>query len=110
MKTIKDLPGLGEKSEQVLLSVGIDSIQALRQLGAVHAFIKVKKSNSTKPSMNLLYALVGALEGHHWLSVAKTQKAELLMLLEEYEEFEQLFKTNDEPFTLEQLINSAKHK
>ncbi|MFO6423619.1 TfoX/Sxy family protein [Motilimonas sp. KMU-193] len=88
---ISDLPGLGPKSEQMLQAAGISSVEHLKELGAIAAFIKVKQSSGATPSLNLLYALVGALEGEHWLTIAKSQKAELIMQLEGYAQLEQVF-------------------
>jgi len=89
---LSDLPGLGPKSEAWLHEVGIDSPETLRQLGAVRAFIKLKKHSTTKPSLNFLYALVGAIEGESWLKVARSERGRLLMELEGYRELEQLMR------------------
>ncbi|MCE2593662.1 TfoX/Sxy family protein [Motilimonas cestriensis] len=88
---LRNLPGLGPKSEQMLVAAGVDSITVLRQLGAIKAFIKVSQHQGKTPSLNLLYALVGALEGEHWLTIAKTQRAELVMALEGLQQLEPLF-------------------
>ena len=90
MSKLRDLKGLGPKSEMLLIEVGINTEQELRELGAVRAFIRLKKECSTKPSLNFLYAMVGALEGEHWLNVAKHEKGQLLMELEGYKELEAL--------------------
>ncbi len=45
-----------------------------------------------KSNLNFLYALVGAIEGEHWLNVAQTEKGRLLMELEEYAELEAMLK------------------
>ncbi|WP_432459296.1 MULTISPECIES: TfoX/Sxy family protein [unclassified Agarivorans] len=100
MKSLTDLPGLGPKSAQMLEQAGIISLEDLRELGAIRAFIKVKQFGATQPSLNLLYALVGALEGKHWLSIAKQQKAELIMVLEGYQELEKLFTEQGKPLSL----------
>ena len=87
---ISDLPGLGPKSEKQLSLIGIDTTAQLKELGAIRAFIKLKKHPEIKPSLNFLYALVGALEGRHWLSVAKNEKARLLFELDGYQELEKI--------------------
>ncbi len=89
-ESLCDLPGLGPKSESWLLEVGIDSPQKLRDLGPIQAFIKVRKVSGIKPGLNFLYALVGALEGEHWLTIAKKEKARILMALNDYEELEKI--------------------
>ncbi|BBN81992.1 hypothetical protein PA25_19770 [Pseudoalteromonas sp. A25] len=87
MIKLADLPGLGPKSEQMLIESGVDSVEVLREIGSVRAFLRVKH-NQGRVSLNLLYALEGALQGKHWLDIASEKKAELLMTLEEHEEVE----------------------
>lgn len=91
MEKLRDLPGLGPKSEAWLIEVGIKTPDALRAIGAIRAFIKLKKESRSKPSLNFLYALVGAVEGEYWLKVARNEKSRLLMELDGYRELEQLF-------------------
>ncbi|MEW6998061.1 TfoX/Sxy family protein [Colwelliaceae bacterium BS250] len=95
MSQLRDLKGLGPKSEQLLIEVGIKTEQDLRAIGAIRAFIRLKRKGNTKPSLNFLYALVGALEGEHWLDIAKHEKGQLLMELEGYRELEELLNTED---------------
>ena len=92
MARLRDLPGLGPKSEEWLTEVGIKTPEQLKKIGAVEAFIKLKNESRSKPSLNFLYALVGAIEGEHWLRIAKTEKSLLLMELDGYDELEKLFK------------------
>jgi len=83
---LRDLNGLGPKSEQWLHEVGILTVDDLRSMGAVMAFIKLTKECSAKPSLNFLYAMVGAIEGRHWAEVGKKEKGRLLTELEGYRE------------------------
>ena len=53
MKRIRDLQGLGEKSEETLAKVGVFSIADLKQAGAVQAFVALKQQG-LKPSLNFL--------------------------------------------------------
>ncbi len=101
VERLRDLKGLGPKSESMLTAVGVDSVEVLKELGAIRAFIKVKQHGEINPSLNLLYALVGALEGEHWLSIAQHQKADLIMQLEGYDELEKLFESSGESFHLQ---------
>lgn len=93
MKRLRDLQGLGPKSEAWLCEVGIKTPDELRKLGAIRAFIRLKKDCGCKPSLNFLYAMVGAIEGDHWLKVAQKEKGRLLMELEGYEELEAILKS-----------------
>lgn len=86
------LKGLGPKSEKFLNEIGIFTRSDLENIGPVKAFIKLRDESSVKPSLNFLYAMVGALEDAHWADIAKREKARLLMELEDYEELDALFK------------------
>lgn len=84
------MKGLGEKSAIKLSEIGINNAEDLHAYGAVRAFIKLKKESSVSPSLNLLYAMVGAVEDRVWLDVAQNEKGRLLMELEGYLELETL--------------------
>lgn len=79
---IEDLQGLGPKSAGMLARAGIASAEELRALGAVQAFIAVKRSNPSA-SLNLLWALEGALTGRHWKEVARIDRTRLLLALDQ---------------------------
>lgn len=84
-----DLKGLGPKSMQCLNEIGIYTKADLEKLGPIQTFVKLKTECETmRPSLNFLYALVGALEGVHWKDVAKTEKTRLLIELQAYEEMQ----------------------
>ncbi|WP_191599996.1 TfoX/Sxy family protein [Marinomonas algicola] len=95
MSRLRDLQGLGPKSEALLIEVGITTVEELRALGAVRAFIRLKKESRVNPSLNFLYALVGALEGESWLKIAKSEKTRLLMELDDYKELEAILKLEE---------------
>jgi DNA transformation protein len=81
---ITDLPNLGPKSKQMLLAAGIDTVEQLRRLGAVAAYARVKQRSSSA-SLNLLWALEGALSGLPWQVVAREHRTSLLLALEEHQ-------------------------
>jgi DNA transformation protein and related proteins len=95
LSRLRDLQGLGPKSEALLIEVGITTVEELRALGAVRAFIRLKKESRVNPSLNFLYALVGALEGESWLKIAKSEKTRLLMELDDYKELEAILKLEE---------------
>ena len=78
------LLNLGPKSRAMLANAGIESLADLQRLGSVAAYVKVKRTGANA-SLNLLWALEGALSGMHWKEVAKEHRASLLLALEEYE-------------------------
>ena len=73
---------LGPKSEEMLRKAGITSQAELRKLGAVRAFVKVKNSDA-RASLNLLWALEGALSDRPWQEVAKRDRLSLLLAVEQ---------------------------
>ncbi|HLY96975.1 MAG TPA: TfoX/Sxy family DNA transformation protein, partial [Sideroxyarcus sp.] len=54
------------------------------ELGAVRAYAQVKRSGACS-SLNLLWAMEGALSGRHWQEVAKHDRLRLLLELEDIE-------------------------
>lgn len=84
MAAISLLPNLGLKSQQMLERAGLVSLDQLRALGSVAAFVRVKRAGS-KPALNLLWALEGALTGLGWQVVAREHRTSLLLALETYE-------------------------
>jgi DNA transformation protein len=80
---IADLPNFGPKSQQMLEQAGIHTVEQLRELGAVRAYVQVKRVGTV--SLNLLWAMEGALTGQHWQVVAKHERLRLLLELEDVE-------------------------
>jgi DNA transformation protein len=81
---ISDLPNFGPKSQQMLAQAGIHTLEQLRELGAVRAYLQVKRAGACF-SLNLLWAMEGALSGRHWQEVAKHDRLSLLLQLEDVE-------------------------
>lgn len=76
------LPNLGPKSQAMLLGAGVGSLAELRRLGSVRAYARVKASGANA-SLNLLWALEGALSGLPWQHVAREHRTSLLLALDE---------------------------
>jgi DNA transformation protein len=81
---ISDLKSLGPKSQEMLASAGIHSIEQLQELGSVVAYIRVKRV-WPGTSLNLLWALESALSGMPWQEVAKIHRTSLLLAVDEAE-------------------------
>jgi DNA transformation protein and related proteins len=79
---LETLPNLGPRSAASLAAAGITSLAGLQALGAVRAFVRARALNPGV-SLNLLWALEGALTGRHWQEVAEADRASLLMALED---------------------------
>jgi DNA transformation protein len=84
------LKGIGPKSETALNEIGIYTRADLENIGPVNAFLKLQQQSSMKPSLNFLYAMVGALEDKHWTDIAQSDKTRLLMELDGYQELQSL--------------------
>ncbi|GAB3047903.1 TfoX/Sxy family protein [Stenotrophomonas tumulicola] len=76
MSTLQ-LRNIGPKSAAWLRQVGLRSREDLAAIGAVGAFVKVKRAGF-KPSLNLLYSLQGALLDCHWQELAAAQRDALV--------------------------------
>ncbi len=73
---LRSLRNLGPKSAKWLAEVGLETRADLEQVGSVAAYRKVRASGS-QVSLNLLYALEGALLDVHWNELPAPLKAKL---------------------------------
>jgi hypothetical protein len=71
------LRNIGPKGAAWLRQVGLRTHEDLLATGAVEAFMRVKRAG-IKPSLNLLYALEGALLDCHWQDVPEARRSELV--------------------------------
>ena len=65
----------------MLMGAGIKTVTQLKRLGSVRAYAQVKATGANA-SLNLLWALEGALSGEHWQVVAREHRLSLLLALE----------------------------
>src|SRR5258708_25988120 len=75
---------VGPKSAAWVRTVGVRTQDDPARLGSVEAFMKVKRAGF-KPSLNLLYALEGALADCHWADLPDERKTALLLAAESAE-------------------------
>ena len=75
------LRNIGPKSMAWLRQTGVRSLVDLQAVGALAAFVRIKRAGF-KPSLNLLYALEGAILGCHWQEIPDTRRAELVQAAE----------------------------
>ena len=78
---LSDMRNLGPKSEEMLAAAGISSPAQLARLGAVGAYALLLQSGS-RVSLNLLWAMEGALSDRDWREVVRDDKLRLLTELE----------------------------
>lgn len=79
---ISDLKSLGPKSQLMLARAGITSVEQLRRIGSVAAYVSAKKAN-VNVSLNLLWALESALTGESWQEVARLHRTSLVLAVDE---------------------------
>ncbi|MBP6596242.1 MAG: TfoX/Sxy family protein [Arenimonas sp.] len=72
------LRNIGPKSAAWLRQTGIRTQEDLEAVGALAAFVRVKRAGF-KPSLNLLYALEGAILGCHWQEIPEDRRSELVL-------------------------------
>ncbi len=72
---------IGPKSAAWLRQVGLRSLDEIAAIGTVEAFMKVRRAGF-KPSLNLLYALEGAVLDCHWQEVPDVRRTELVSAAE----------------------------
>lgn len=77
MSTAPKLRNIGPKSAAWLRQVGLRSLEDIAAIGALEAFMRVKRAGF-KPTLNLLYSLEGALLGCHWQELPESRRAELV--------------------------------
>ena len=82
MARLQALPNLGPKFVEMLVQAGIRSEGALRTLGAVAAFVRVRAA-FPQATLQLLWSLEGALSGQPWQEIGESDRASLLMALED---------------------------
>ena len=76
MTTVK-LRNIGPKSMAWLRQTGVRTLDDLKSAGALAAFVRVKRAGF-KPSLNLLYALEGAILDCHWQEIPEARRSELI--------------------------------
>jgi DNA transformation protein len=75
--TVK-LRNIGPKSMAWLRQTGVRSLDDLKAVGALAAYVRVKRAGF-KPSLNLLYALEGAILDCHWQDVPEERRSQLIL-------------------------------
>lgn len=72
------LRNIGPKSAAWLRQTGIRTQEDLEAVGSLAAYVRVKRAGF-KPSLNLLYALEGAILGCHWQEIPEERRSELVL-------------------------------
>jgi DNA transformation protein and related proteins len=72
------LRNLGPKSAMLLREAGVSTLDELKALGAVRAYMRVKTLRPKSASLNLLWALAAGLEDRDWRNLSAREKSALL--------------------------------
>lgn len=75
---MSELRNIGPVSVKWLAEIGVESLEDLERVGPVEAYRRVSASQPGKASLNLLWALQGAVMDLHWTDVPDEIKQELL--------------------------------
>ena len=79
---LRDLKGFGPKSEEILASVDIHSVDEFMQTDPYELYALLKeKMNGI--GLNSIYAIIAAQEDIPWLEVVRTRKMEILLRLDD---------------------------
>ncbi|MEJ7928565.1 TfoX/Sxy family protein [Ramlibacter sp. AN1015] len=78
---LRQLPNLGAASARMLACAGLRTAGDLRRVGAVAAYVATRHVGA-KVSLNLLWALEGALTARPWREVARLHRTSLLLALD----------------------------
>ena len=80
-EAVEKIRNIGPKSMAWLRQTGVRSLVDLQSVGSLAAFVRIKRAGF-RPSLNLLYALEGAILGCHWQEIPDTRRAELVQAAE----------------------------
>lgn len=79
MTAIKDAANLGPKSALWLAKIGITELEQVAAIGSIEVMLRLRRAG-LPVSLNMLYALEGALAGCHWQQVKRERRGELVLL------------------------------
>jgi hypothetical protein len=75
------IKNIGPKSMAWLRQTGVRTQEDLETVGSLAAYVRIKRAGF-KPSLNLLYALEGAILGCHWQNIPDARRSELILAAE----------------------------
>lgn len=77
--TAEKIKNIGPKSMAWLRQTGIRTQADLEAVGSLAAYVRIKRAGF-KPSLNMLYAMEGAILGCHWQDIPAERRAELILI------------------------------
>ncbi|GAB3418989.1 TfoX/Sxy family protein [Massilia agilis] len=79
---LRDMKGLGPRCEQWLPLVGIRTPDELRAADPFQVYARLLPQVPGL-GLNMLYALIGAIEGRNWIDIKRERRTEILLRLED---------------------------
>ena len=76
--SVPKLRNIGPKSMAWLRQTGVRSLEDLKNVGALAAYVRVTRAGC-RPSLNLLYALEGAILDCHWQDIPDERRSQLVL-------------------------------
>lgn len=74
---MSNIRNIGDATGRWLAEAGVESVEELERVGVVEAYRRVKSLYPSKVSLNLLWALQGAVMDLHWADVPDEVKMQL---------------------------------
>ena len=79
--SVEKIKNIGPKSMAWLRQTGIRTQADLESVGSLAAYVRIKRAGF-KPSLNMLYAMEGAILGCHWQDIPAERRSELILAAE----------------------------
>jgi len=76
MSELSRLPNIGDVIEKRLHTIGIYTLEELKNIGSKEAFFHIKVMDNTA-CLHMLYALQGAVEGKRYTQLTESTKQDL---------------------------------
>lgn len=77
------LRNLGKVSDELLADIGIHTAEQIQELGAVAVYLRLKRAYPDFTTLNVLWALEGALTDTDWRHLPEERKEALRRQVEE---------------------------
>jgi alkylated DNA nucleotide flippase Atl1 len=79
---LADVPGIGKRSLQWMVEIGITSLQELQRMDSYQVYAQIKRRHPTATT-RLLFVLIAAAENRDWREVALSERTTALLRLED---------------------------
>jgi DNA transformation protein and related proteins len=79
---LASMRGLGPASAKMIAQAGVTASVDLKKADLYQLYARIKQQQP-KVSINLLYAMIGAVEDEDWRMIAKERRSEVLMRLDD---------------------------